>query len=353
MGASDHNDRSQDAPQLLGATAFKPPERHGLDIVKYLIYDKEKGEFFTRTPKSWALITIFYLIYYTCLAAFWYGMLQLFFMTVTLDQPKYLLEENIIGNNPGVGMRPRQADANIDSSMLFLNAREFKGSARAQPDFEGTTNADWEGRYAAYIKSYENTTGIQDCTADTELKKGDKACKFDTATLGECGVAPFGYFAEKGDKNSQASPCILLKVNRIFGWQPQPYDLQYIDADQEEDDPIPGDVRKLIEQDPNQIYVDCFGENPADVEALDGNVKYFPENRGIPFYYFPYTQAHNNYHNPLVAVKFNNLNPGQLIHVECKLWAKGIKHDRKDKLGGIRFEILLEESADRRDKREL
>jgi hypothetical protein len=46
----------------------------------------------TRTPKSWALIILFYCVYYTCLAAFWYGMLQLFFLTLRFDEPKYKLE---------------------------------------------------------------------------------------------------------------------------------------------------------------------------------------------------------------------------------------------------------------------
>ena len=54
-------------PKLLGGTAIKPPERHGWEKISYLIYDKDTGEILTRTPKSWALIFIFYVIYYTLL----------------------------------------------------------------------------------------------------------------------------------------------------------------------------------------------------------------------------------------------------------------------------------------------
>ena len=54
-------------PKLLGGTAIKPPERHGWEKISYLIYDKDTGEILTRTPKSWALIFIFYVIYYSLL----------------------------------------------------------------------------------------------------------------------------------------------------------------------------------------------------------------------------------------------------------------------------------------------
>ena len=61
-------------PKLLGGTAIKPPERHGFEKISYLIYNKDNGEILTRTPKSWALIFIFYVIYYTLLGKIHIGM---------------------------------------------------------------------------------------------------------------------------------------------------------------------------------------------------------------------------------------------------------------------------------------
>lgn len=337
MGA-DQNDRSKDAPQLLGATAFKPVERHGFDIIKYMVYNKETGEFFTRTPKSWLLITIFYTIYYCCLAAFWYGMLQLFFMTMPLDKPKYQLEENIIGVNPGVGMRPSQPDITIDSSMLVLDA-DAK-SQRPSEDFETASNIDWAKRYEKYLNTFKNMSEIRECDDSAAGQEGMEACKFDVSALGDCAQFPYGYLVADGEDT--VAPCVLLKVNRIFNWNPKPYEPEFFEEDEDKEDPIPESIKDLIRANQKNMYVNCEGENPADIEALDGKITYFPEDRGINFKYFPYNHAHKNYHNPLVAVKFNNLPKGQLVHVECKLWSRDLVHNRKDKVGGMRFEIMLE-----------
>ena len=68
--------------EMLGAVAIKPPgwDRTGLEAFRYFLYDPDNGTILSRTPKSWALITIFYCIYYSCLAAFWYVCLLIFFL---------------------------------------------------------------------------------------------------------------------------------------------------------------------------------------------------------------------------------------------------------------------------------
>lgn len=321
-------------PTLLGGTAIKPPERHGFDVIKYMIYDKEKGEFFTRTPKSWALIFIFYCIYYTCLACFWYGLLQVFFQFMPVDRPKYTLSSSLIGKNPGVGMAPRQPDATIDSSMLFLKWDAF--GEEPSDDLESRSNRDWAERYQRVLDTYRNMTQIKDCPDNYEFnKEGTDACKFDPAVLGDCGQFPFGYQASAAGE--QIEPCVLLRINRIFDWKPE----EYLDEDLEE---LPANVRQLVEADRKQVYVDCQGENPADREALEGALTYFPANQGIPLKFFPYTQAHKNYHKPLIAVKFSKSTPrGQLLHIECKVWTKGAVHSSKHRTGQVHFELILDD----------
>jgi sodium/potassium-transporting ATPase subunit beta len=86
-------------------------------------------------------------------------------------------------------------------------------------------------------------------------------------------------------------------------------------------------------------------------------VKYFPPSRGFPAQYFPYLMQ-EDYLNPLVAVQFHPRWPqanGQLIHIECRAWAKNIGYSRRDKIGiaSLELRILNEESAKVSDKSEL
>lgn len=105
----------------------------------------------------------------------------------------------------------------------------------------------------------------------------------------------------------------------------------------------------------------CEGENPADLENV-GPIKYYPR-QGFPGYYYPYENS-EGYLSPLVAVHFERpvreypyanchmrvvLNGlftmflgGIIINVECKAWAKNIKHDRADRIGSVHFELMID-----------
>lgn len=336
-------------PTLLGGTAIRPKERSFGEAFRYTIYNPETGEFFTRTPKSWFLITLFYCIYYTCLAAFWYGMLNILLHLVPDDRPMWTQDDGIIGSNPGLGMRPKQPDVTIDSSMLKL-----KGIAADETpsiDFESASNIDWAKRYETYLKTYQNATQTEDCSSGkpTNVENGEASCRFDTTVLGKCNDFPYGY---QSVGTQRIQPCVLLKMNRIYGWEPQgDYTAEELkEAVNNKDDPMPEKIRDAFADAsaPKRVYFDCDGENPADIEALRINgvnsMEYFPSHQGISVDYLPYEHANVNYHTPLVAIRFNgdNIPAGQLVHVQCKLWAKGITHNKKDRLGLVRFELLIE-----------
>ena len=73
----------------IGVTAVKPIERHGMDAFSHFMFEPSTGAIMGRTPMSWALITVFYLIYYTLLAAFWTLCIFIFFQTIDEFQPRY------------------------------------------------------------------------------------------------------------------------------------------------------------------------------------------------------------------------------------------------------------------------
>jgi len=86
------------------------------------------------------------------------------------------------------------------------------------------------------------------------------------------------------------SPCIIVKLNKIFGLVPKAYGVED-DLSSE----IPSNVKERIQKssEPRRIYIECHGENPADVEALENRITYFPEHQGIPIGYFPHQVRYN------------------------------------------------------------
>ena len=60
------------------------------------IYNKETGAILTRTPASWGKIGLFYLVYYTCLACFFAGLLAIFLYAFTDDKAPLLTGEHSV-----------------------------------------------------------------------------------------------------------------------------------------------------------------------------------------------------------------------------------------------------------------
>lgn len=308
-------------PEILGATAFKPVERHGWEAIKYFIHNPETGEYFTRTPKSWLLIFIFYVIYYSCLAAFWAGMLAIFLTTIpeatTGNGPRWQHESSLIGVSPGLGLQPKQSKVNIDSSMIQFNFESATDDGEIQ-GFEG-----WVNRYKEFTQAYDSQSGS--ACSEGDGSSASKVCKFDTSSLGPCGKENFGY--------DSGSPCILLKLNKIYGLTPEAID----DVNGSE---MSDELKEHVNAEPNknQVWVECYGENPADKEVLAGKIKYYPASQGFPFYYFPYMNQ-DGYVSPLVAVQFVGVPANQLLHIECRAFANNIDYNRRDRIGINHLEL--------------
>jgi len=310
---------------VLGGTAIKPKERHGWEAVRYLLHNPETGEILTRTPKSWLLITGFYIIYYSCLAGFWAAMLNIFFLTLNENSPKWQGAESLIGVSPGLGLKPGQIPELIDSSMISfaLKSKDDQGNPGDSNYVAGTQG--WVDRVEKFLNTYKDNEA---CVKDGEVKPG--SC-FDLSQLGACGTKPYGY--------EEGKPCVYLKLNKIFGVE----NVIFNDVDDVDEtvDKIPQALKDNIKNqgDKNQVWVECHGEYPADDEGL-GTIKYFPAAQGFPAKYFPY-EGGAGYQSPIVAVQFENAKPDQLLHVECRAWAKNIGYSKRDRIGINHLELLI------------
>jgi len=365
MGADQDRKLSTQASQhpdtLLGGTAIKPVgwDRTGWEAIKYLIWNPETGQVLTRTPLSWLKIFVFYCIYYGCLAAFWAAMLNIFFITIPPEHPKWMLEDSIIGINPGLGVKPANQDQRIDSGMFIL-AYEGKALTSTEPTKtkkremgEGDKNIDYAYRLQKFIDkgNYENKTELNPlCEPNVywhlqpkalKSPQGPQPCVFDLADLGECrpdAKNHFGYVKQSG----YPEPCMILKFNRIFNWEPKPITVEDLKVDPYIH--MPKELKNNIEANQtSHVWVECHGRNPADKELLKDKIDYYPENQGINFKYFPYRGNKMNYHTPLVAIKIrsNKAMEGRLMHIQCKAWFKGVKHNKKEKMGMVQFEYQM------------
>ena len=146
-------------------------------------------------------------------------------------------------------------------------------------------------------------------------------------------------------------PCIAFKINRIYGWQPEPY---YNISEIEHHPQMPKQLKHHIKKSWNEkcdisdtkcailrmIWITCEGSTPADVENL-GPVSYMPL-QGFPGYFYPFLNQ-QHYLSPVVWIQLTSVYPGVLINIECKIWAKNIQHDDTNPMtGGFKFELMMD-----------
>jgi len=391
------DDKGGKPPQtLMGATAIRPPERKGAEKYTYILYDPKNGTILTRTPKSWALIIIFYCIYYSCLAGFWTACMTLFLkIQINEHEPKWMMGDSIIGKNPGIGVRPAQITEKVDTGIFALDSgfewadpnkdvskhikevveKKLKRPATDDEITEEIGKIEGSQGYAfrmyEFFKAYgHNEEGDMiepDCQAsDLEggyRKENKKFCAFDRTTLKTCEKFPYGYAS-----GANFAPCVFLKLNRIMGLKPTPIDgtnFNQQDASLEDDDSTDTFLKQLKAQNyapknEKSIYIKCEGEYPADKEVLEGKMKMYPEAEGventaiIPLKYFPYDKKRQFNENPLVAIQFPNLfdivpgqkatTHGRLVHIICKAYYDKVVHSKKDKAGLVKFELYLDDN---------
>jgi len=333
----------------LGGTAIKPVgwDRTGWEAFKYLLFDADNGTILTRTPLSWLKITAFYIVYYAFLTGFWVACLFIFFETLPdeVEGPRWLMDDGLIGKNPGVGIRPKNSDRRIDSQMFVLKNGDVNRKMSEKLG-EGDLNADYAKRVELFMKVYQKTPA-----------EGYKP--FDKSSLGLCEHFPYGYVVNSTEE--QVTPCIFIKLNNIWNWTPTPINCTLTDEDLKKEKYKKDCPKHIYEHvtgplgsaagDKN-IWIDCQGRLPADREALreGAGLEYFPPSRAISIEdFFPYQGQKNQedkrygYHPPLVAIRLSPSGKlrGQLIHVECRAYYEGVEHIPKDKVGLVQFEVQL------------
>jgi sodium/potassium-transporting ATPase subunit beta len=224
-------------------------------------------------------------------------------------------------------------ESNVESTLIWFKAGDQNNIKY------------WTNEIEAFLKTYEpptNPTELDnkkmanrvkcDYSKDTDNPPPGKVCEVDIKSFHTC-------TKENSFNYGKGEPCIFLKLNKIFNWQPELYN-----DTTKLPDKMPKDLKEAIKQPKlqdklNTVWISCGGENPADVENI-GPIAYYP-NRGFPGYYFPF-QNQLGYMPPIVAIHFEKPKTGVLINIECKAWARNIIHDRTERRGSVHFELMID-----------
>ncbi|XP_005111261.1 sodium/potassium-transporting ATPase subunit beta [Aplysia californica] len=291
----------------------KPTLKQRLDSFAKFLWNGETKQLLGRGGRSWAEIGLFYLVYYACLAGFFAATIAVFYQTIDSHHPKLQGDSSLLKGNPGMGFKPMP---DIDTTLVRSTRNpELKKHIKAMTKSITDVLEDYE------IDTLDNT----DCGGIDETRPNAKtSCRFNyTALTKNCNAGNnFGM-----DDNQ---PCVLLKLNKIYGWSPQVWDSSEIDK-------VPKEIRSSYT--PDRIWVYCHGENPADEDNIGhGQIEYYPM-QGFPLAFYPY-QKQQDYRSPLVFVQFRNVTRNLGLMVECKAFAKNIEVDQTDKQGSVHFELL-------------
>ncbi|KAF4527772.1 hypothetical protein B566_EDAN015828 [Ephemera danica] len=312
-----------------GMQYYMPPPKIGKwEGFKKFIWNSESSQFLGRTGASWAKIILFYLIFYAALTGFFAAMLAVFYQTLNTKMPKWKLEESIIGSNPGLGFRPMPPESNVESTLIW-----YKSS-------DSNNYKYWTEEIDRFLTVYKKADGNSntnqnriECNYNTPVPEG-KVCDVNIENWTPCISSNHFNYQKSG-------PCIFLKLNKIFDWQPS-----YYNDSINLPDNMPEDLKNHIKMtemknkaEMNTVWVSCEGENPADLENI-GKIEYLPR-RGFPGYFFPFKND-EGYLSPIVAVLFKQPIMGVLVNIECKAWAKNIHHDRTERRGSVHFELMID-----------
>ncbi|XP_050101378.1 sodium/potassium-transporting ATPase subunit beta-2-like [Anopheles aquasalis] len=290
------------------------------------LFNSQNGTVLGRTAGSWAKIGTFYIIFYTFLAALVAFCMWVFLDTLDPRIPKWQVDQSLIGNSPGLSMRPLPFEDKVEKTQIVYKGSDMKS-------YKTYTDA-LDDFLSSYRPSGQSSDDVQvhNCSYNEPPPKG-KVCEVDIKQYGPC-------TQENHYSYHKSAPCIFLKLNKIYGWEPVFYD-----DSSSLPSAMPSDLKEYIKDKGvkqhtlNTVWVSCEGESEDDRNNI-GPIQFYPR-RGFPGYYYPFENT-DGYLSPLVAVRFERPARDQNINVECKAWARNIKQDRYDRFGLVRFELKIE-----------
>jgi len=273
--------------------------------LKDFIWNGETKEFLGRTGASWAKISLCYSIFYSFLAAFFIGMLAVFFQIMPMDKPTYYAETSVMSAkppvNPGLGFRPQ---IDVEDKLISFNPAVYENGYKVYTD---NLRIFLEAKYPEQEAS-STIDCVEGIDYGKELREG-KSCKFDYkeifATTNCTHEKHFGYNTNR--------VCVLLKLNKIVDFVPKSAD--------------------------NRVTILCEGASSVDTDNInkityhsEGNLNADAGYLSTKFYpYFGRSQS--SYRAPFVFAEFH-INQNVLLNIRCKASASNIDNTDNTNMRG-------------------
>ncbi|ESO98924.1 hypothetical protein LOTGIDRAFT_231250, partial [Lottia gigantea] len=251
-----------DYTSTVGTVVERPSLHDRMKDVREFFYHVDnngRSRIFGKRADDFFLSFIFHVVIILVCLALLTAKMAIFYVVLDWNYPTYNGTESIL-QTPGLTFRPQP---NSMSTVI----RFVKGDT--------TTYAHYLDHMEAYLRYYENEKqqgeNYMDCSEIRERRRENlnKVCRFNVEWLGADCVKQQNFGFDDGQ------PCVLLKLNKIYGWEPEEYP---------DDLTIPDSIRDHWNT--WSITVTCEGENAADKENI-GTLYYFPPN-GFHFKYYPY-----------------------------------------------------------------
>lgn len=308
------------------------------------LYDSKRREFLGRDGAGWGKLGTFYFFFYLGLAGFFCAMLAVFMLLSPRDAPRYYSESSRMATRsnpltPGLGFRPQP---DVEKNIIYAYKN---GDADAGKEYVKSLDQYLSVFYPERVAKVEKVKKDDDDDDDDD-ENGKKAQDnrpqmepFKIEKPGDCtSNNKYGYASGK--------PCILVKMNKIVGFQPE--------AGASADDKAAYKLTGCASKD-GGIAIHCSGEYAADIDNV-GKITYISENSTsdkcgyLSKTRFPYegkVDRRDVYQAPFIWVQFNNPKPNTLINVLCRVYGKNIYYDKKSGRALTRFQIYVEDSTKR------
>jgi len=261
------------------------------------LYNGENKTVMGRGGASWAKIGVFYLIFYSCLAGFFAGLLAIFMKTQINGA------DNVGRENAG----PKLTQYIVNSPGLTL----VRDPIEAGDDFNRTKEIiEYREAIDKYLGAFGKVSPLTTtCPQSEEGYSGDEPCRFDTSLLGNCNMGgDYGYKRTKNGTDWNDMPCIFVKMNKVWGWVPDNDGNVYL-----------------------QLACSVDGDT-SKVDVVPGG--------GFLKSAFPYL-GHQGYQYPAVAVQVKDTTVKSLV--QCELKGAGIEvsssYNPQRSFGKIEFTV--------------